>query len=60
MGYIVAARDVGELAIVALVALATGPAAEVLVGRKIVALAIGPVAAAVAEILAGRKVDSCP
>lgn len=54
-----AARDKAELAIVALVALATDPAAEVLVGRKIVALAIGPVAA-VAEILAGRKVDSCP
>ncbi len=48
-----AAKDMAGLAIVALVALATGTAvAEVLVGRKIVALAIGPVAA-VAEVLAG-------
>jgi hypothetical protein len=54
MEYIVAVWDMTGLAIVALVALATGPAvvAGVLVGRKIVALAIEPVAV-VAEVPVG-------
>jgi hypothetical protein len=47
MEYIVAAQAVAELAI---------PAAI----DAIVALAIGPAVVAVAETLAGRKVDNCP
>ncbi len=52
MEHIVAARDMGGLAIDAVVELAIGLAAEALVGRKIVELAIG--LAAAAEALVGR------
>ena len=53
MEHIVAARDMAGLAIDAVVELATGlaAAAEALVGRKIVELAIG---LAAAEALVGR------